>query len=294
MANALSKVFTPKDHITAEAINAALRPIYAELVAVREKRADYEAQITLFNSEGIKRVAEAIKPLVDQLESAIDGGLLVAQTADLVELVGGDEASFLIPESARVAFRPTPFLAILAPNEREDWAIGRTVLYNDATGLITVEILYLHGSGAARTGWTLSASSGVVEAVSEWFDEISTKRDEVIAARDLVIQALADVNLAVILIAGGPVSSINGTLTGAVTGVAMSVDHYTKSAMDITVASLVEAIDLKASSSSVTAALSDKADKTTTYTKTEVDAAVATKTTDDAVLEQIHSMSLVI
>lgn len=259
MAERFGKIFTSRDKLTHEALNAAFLPIYAEIEALRATRADYEAQITLFNSEGIKRVSEAVKPLVDQIGSAIDGGLLVAQTDDLVAIVAGAEIDFQIPEASRVAFRPTPFLAITAPDVRDDWAVGRVLVYNDTTGLLKLEILYLNGSGAERTGWTISASAGVVEAVSEWFTQITAMRDQVSAWRDEVAQKWADVNAAGILIAGGPVSSINGTLFGAVTGVAMEANHYTKEAMDTALAARDTAISEKADAEATTTALGLKA-----------------------------------
>jgi hypothetical protein len=297
MANAFSKVFTPKDHLTDKALNAALRPIYAELEAVREKRADYEAQITLFNSEGIKRVAEAIKPLVDQLESAIDGGLLVAQTDDLVEIIDGEEVSFLIPEASRVAFRPTPYLAILAPDEREDWAIGRVLVYNDDTGLLTVEILYLNGSGAERVGWTISASSGVVEAVYQWLVEITAMRDAVTAMLATVQAAAADVvaDKATVLGYKDGAQTAAGTATGAAGAAAGFAEDAEASATAaaVLVASigggpvatvnsrpgphvtgLAEASDVATALAARDAEIATKADAADTYTKSQVDAAI--------------------
>jgi hypothetical protein len=247
------------DRLMPETLNPLFVKLDAAVAALEEVRMEWEEQVLLFNTNALKRVSDAIQPLITQLNAAIDGGFLVAQTDDLVELVQGEEIDFFVPEGARVAFQPTPFLAITAPDERDDWAIARTVSYTDVVGLLKVEILYVNGSGDERTGWTISASSGVVEAVSSWFDDISTMRTEILSARTTVLQALVDVQAAAILIEGGPVSSIDGD-TGAVTGIARTINHYTKTAMDTLLASRDTAIGLKADASAVASALALKAD----------------------------------
>lgn len=167
--------------LSPETFNPIIGEFDRAIAALEAFRIDWQEQVDLFNTNALKRFNDAVKPLVDRLQTAVQGGFLVAQTDDLVEIIEGAEASFLVPVEARAAYRPTPFVVIVAPDEREDWAIGRTLVYNEATGLLKVEILYLNGSGAERTGWTVAASSGVVEAVYQWMTEVSTMRDVVVA-----------------------------------------------------------------------------------------------------------------
>jgi hypothetical protein len=258
---------------------------------------DAQEQVTLFNTNALKRVADAVQPIFEQLRTAVDGGFLVAETNDLVEIVEGEEVSFFIPEAARIAFRPTPFLAILAPDVREDWAIGRLLVYNDVTGLLKVEILHLNGSGAERTGWTVAASSGVVEAVYQWMTEITAMRDEVVAKLAEVTTHAnnAATNAADALSYKNAAQTAAGTATGAAGAAAGFAEDAETSATvaALLVASieggpvatvntrpgphvtgLAEAADVATALAERDATIETKADKSDTYTKTQVDDAV--------------------
>jgi hypothetical protein len=234
------------DRLSHDTLNPLFVKLDTAVAALEELRLNWEEQILQFNTNGLKRVSDAIQPLVSQLNSAIDGGFLVATTDDLVEIAEGEEVSFYIPPASRVAFRPTPFLAIMAPDDVEDWALAQTLAYDDNTGLLVVNILYLNGSGDEREGWTVAASSGVVEAVYQWMTDVTAMRDEVAADQETVAadkavavaaaaaavpaattattQAgiattkAAEAAASAASIAGGPVASVNG-LTGIVTGI---------------------------------------------------------------------------
>lgn len=214
------RYFNESTPVSPDTFNPVIAEIDRAIDSLEQTRIEWLEQVDLFNANALKRFNDAVQPIVDQLRSAVDGGFLVAQTNDNVALVVGEDVNFYVPEEARVAFRPTPFLSIMAPDVANDWAIARTTVYNEVTGLLTVEILYLHGSGAIRTGWTVSASSGIVDAVNQWMTEVSAMRDQVSDWRDEVAQKWADVNTAAILIAGGPVSSVSG-LTGVISAAAL-------------------------------------------------------------------------
>jgi len=217
------------DPASADKLNPLFVTLDAAIAALEAVRMDWEAQILQFNTNGLRRVSEAIQPLISQLNAIVDGGLLVAQTDDLVEIVQGEEVDFFIPVGARVGFRPTPFLAITSPDEYEDWAAARLVSYSDVSGLLRVEILYLNGSGAERTGWTISASSGVVDAVHQWFVDTGIARNEAVDAAEAVLAAA-------VLIAGGPVSTVAG-LAGVVTASAL------RAALGLMIGDTVQAFD---------------------------------------------------
>lgn len=183
------------DRLSADLLNSLFVKLDTAVAALEEVRMVWDQQVLLFNTNALRKVTEAIAPLMAQIGQAAEGGFLVAETNDLVEIEVSAEISFFIPEESRIAFRPTPFLAILAPDEREDWAIGRLLVYNDDSGLLTVEILHLNGSGAERTGWTIAASSGVVEAVYEWMTAVTAMRDEVLIKAQQVVDNAAAVVL---------------------------------------------------------------------------------------------------
>jgi hypothetical protein len=175
------RFFNDKTPLSPETFNPIIAEFDRAISSLEDFRFVAQEQVDLFNTNALKRFNDAVKPVVDRIQSAAEGGFLVAQTNDLVEIVEGEDINFFIPVEARVAFRPTPFLSIMAPDEYEDWAIGRTLVYNEATGLLTVDIIYLHGSGAERSGWTVSASSGIVEAVSAWLTQTVAAKDFAIA-----------------------------------------------------------------------------------------------------------------
>lgn len=205
--------FNDDSEITPEAFNQIVAEFDKAIEALENFRVDWRAQVDLFNTNALKRFNDAVQPIVNQLRTAVDGGFLVAQTADLVELTEGENVNFYIPPEARIAYRPTPFLSIMAPDEYDDWAIGRTIVYNDETGLLTVEILYLNRSGAERSGWTVSASSGIVEAVNTWALETAGAAQ---VAINKAADALASAEAAA-LSAGAALASKNAAAGSATT-----------------------------------------------------------------------------
>lgn len=252
------------DILSAEMINSLIVPLDNSIAALEGVVIDWQAQIDLFNSQGLKRISSAIQPLLDQIYGAINGGLLVADTTDTIGFVQGDDINLLIASASRVTFQPTSFVMLTHPSAAADWALCRVTDYIKTTGVISLEVLTLHGSGSSRTGWVVSASAGLADTILN--AAVSAGASAAAAA-----QSAEDAGAAAILIAGGPVSTVNGR-AGIVTGLAEASDVYTKTAADLL--------------------LADKADVVTTYTKTEVDALVAGTISATDVRKQIHSLSL--
>lgn len=184
---------TDSTPLTPDVMNSLIVPLDAAIEALEAVRFSWEEQIAEFNSKGLKRISDALKPLLTQIQAAISGSLLAATTDDFVALVEGETTTFFIPPAARVAFLPSPFLSITAPDVLEDWAQARLVSYDNITGLLRAEILHLGGSGAARSGWTISDNAGVVEAIQAWLEETLAAKNE---ATEKAGEALASKNAA--------------------------------------------------------------------------------------------------
>lgn len=268
---------TDSTPLTPDVMNSLIVPLDTAIAALEAVRFSWEEQITEFNTKGLKRISDALKPLLTQIQAAISGGLLAVTTDDHVALVEGEEVTFFVPPAGRTAFLPTPFLSITAPDVLADWAQARLITYDNITGLLRLEILHLNASGAARANWTISDNAGVVEVINQWHDAILAARTETLDARDEAMQAAEDTQAAAILIAGGPVSSVNGKTGGAITLVKAdiglgNVDNTSDLDKPVSTATAT-AIDSLADATVL--ALADKADKATTHTKTE--AAIAAR-----------------
>jgi hypothetical protein len=298
---------TESTRLGPDEINDLIVPLDRAIATLEETRISWLEQVELFNTNGLKRVSEAVAPLLAQISSAIDGGLLVAQTDDNVGIPASGALTFYIAPGSRVAFRPTPFLAITAPDDPADWAMAQLDTYSTVTGLMNVTVLYRNGSaGTARTGWYIAASAGVVPAVEAWADQASdsaaaaaasaaaalasqtaaaasassasgsaatatTKASEATAGAATATTKASEASASAAAaaasaasVAGGPVASVNGR-TGIVTGIA-------------------EAADVTTLAGATTTALATKANQATTYTKTEVDAAIAASATPFATI----------
>lgn len=178
---------TPATTLNDEVMNRLIVPLDRAIDALENQVIDWQEQVDLFNSLGLKRISEAVQPLLDQINGAISGGLLVANTVDTVGFAEGDDIDLLITEQSRVTFQPTPFVMLTHASEINDWALCRVTNYVAQTGAISLEVLTLNGSGASRTGWIISASTDLASAI---LDTTSTTQTSTNAAQQTTKNAI--------------------------------------------------------------------------------------------------------
>lgn len=269
----------------------------ARLHALEELKVTWQAATADIITHGLRRIDDAIRPTLDKVINLTTLGFLTATSAAESTLELGEVLYLTLDEGVqRELFTPTPFLAVTREGSYEDWAIGRFLQYNVEIGELRVEILYIHGNPGPHSDWVVASSSGIPAAVANMLEDVTAKHGEVVEAADTLEAASA-------IIANGPVSAINGkagivtlqaheiplqgggssvqeALAGKATAadIAAAIDALIGGAPGAlnTLGELAQALADDANfAAAMTAALAGKADKATTYTKTEIDSRFA-------------------
>lgn len=166
---------------------------------------------------GLRRIDEVLAPAFERVSRIATLGFLKANSTTTETLVVDEISTFIITDpDQRELFHPSFFVTLTRPDNQTDFALGRVASYVKATGVLDVEIKLIQGSAGPHSDWEIIAGSGVTIYVKSQAD--AAKADRILAKqyRDQAVQAASDTNAAAILIAGGPVSSVNGK-AGAVT-----------------------------------------------------------------------------
>ena len=166
---------------------------------------------------GLRRIDDVLAPAFERVGRIATLGFLKANSTTTETLAVDEISTFIITDpDQRELFHPSFFVTLTRPDNQTDFALGRVASYVKATGVLDVEIKLIQGSAGPHSDWEIIAGSGVTIYVKSQAD--AAKADRILAKqyRDQAVQAASDTNAAAILIAGGPVSSVNGQ-TGAVT-----------------------------------------------------------------------------
>lgn len=265
---------------------------------------DWQAAIDDLRTFGLQRINEAIAPAYQRVINLSSFGFLKAESDTALTLALDATRVFVITnEVQRSLFTPTEFVAITRVASPDDWAIGRVVSYDAETGNLQVVILSASVSPGAHDDWQITATAATLVAASKMLAEarkvkedasaikddtaairltaindIGVIRDAAIAARLAAEKAADDANAAALLIAGGPVTTVNGR-NGPVE---LTMDDIPdlennlnsradKTAVEAAVNSINEAVATKADQTVTTAALADR------YTKAEANGLLAGK-----------------
>ena len=123
---------------------------------------DWRSAVRELQENGIKRIDEAITPLLEQLEQDAQlGALFISESTATVEVKTGI-VTIGLSAANRKRFAPAAYLALVTRDAPYAVMLGRLVSYNRETASLVVDVDRTYGSGAAiRSNWVVSATSHI-------------------------------------------------------------------------------------------------------------------------------------
>ncbi|NTD85498.1 hypothetical protein [Agrobacterium tumefaciens] len=142
--------------------NRKFEDVDLRLHAQEEIEKDWRSAVLELQENGIKRIDEAVTPLVEQLEEDLQlGAVFIAESSSSVQVQTG-HLNIGIDSSNRRRYSPAAYLAIVTRDAPYAVMLGRLIAYNRETGTLSVDIERTYGAGdAIRTNWIISATSHV-------------------------------------------------------------------------------------------------------------------------------------
>lgn len=267
--------------LSAKYFNGIWERIDLRIHGLESVKIAWDAAVADLTSFGLKRIDDFLAPAFERVTRIAELGFLIAHSATSETLVLDEVSTFLIDDpDERELFHPSAFVTIARTGNQTDFAIGQVASYVRATGILDVTIRQVFGAPGPHADWEISTGSGVPLLMRQQLVDAATARD---LARDWAEKAVdADVsgagtrsakhhaakasgyaqdakdardvtNAAAILIAGGPVSSVNGKVgavalgpsdVGAVSVAEGNAIYAAISALSVTSANADNALDL--------------------------------------------------
>lgn len=152
--------------------NRIMRDLDTRIVAIEEKKTDFEeAEKTLLDL-GLRRINETLLPAAEKIFRVVDLGFLVASSDEEATLVEGQNASLTIRAGdQRDLFTPSPFIALTRRSTTADYAIARTLAYDSESGVLLFSVETVVGNGGPHDDWDVAALAGSVQAMIAALDE---------------------------------------------------------------------------------------------------------------------------
>lgn len=174
-----------------ETFNARFRDIDGRLHVQEELRGEIEALRNTLLANAAARIDDVIIPALERIHEIQSSGFLVAGIAEntAVAFVEGP-VSIAIDAGLREIFRPTPFVALVRHDTADDWAVARTLEYNEATGVLALDIISVSGSAGPWEDVIVSATGGGAAGQIAFLEATRAARDAAIAAYDATVLAM--------------------------------------------------------------------------------------------------------
>ena len=123
---------------------------------------DWRAAVRELQENGLKRIDEAVSPLIAQLQEDLQlGAVFIAESKSAVEVKTGP-MTIGISSANKRRYSPAAYLALVTRDAPYGVMLGRLISYNRDTGTLAVDIERTFGAGdAIRTNWIISATSHI-------------------------------------------------------------------------------------------------------------------------------------
>jgi hypothetical protein len=151
-----------------ERMNRAMAAIDGRLKSLETYRPNLDALLLELQRIGLERVSTAVVPIVERLAAIQSLGFLNAPIEE------GTTARFQIgPVSVTIAadrrafFTPAPWVAMLSDANPNDYVLGKTVSYDQATGLLEINITNLWGTISVFSDVTVWGVAGAALSTIE-------------------------------------------------------------------------------------------------------------------------------
>ena len=161
-------------------MNTAMTHLDGRLRALEVQRATFDATLQQLQQIGLQRVNDALQPYYQALQAIVSLGVLFnAGSATPLPIVTGP-AAFSLAEADRDRFAYAGFMIAVSSADSRNALLGRTVSYDRASGLYTLDVIIASGDAAAHPAdWkimpvvppfvpaaTIDAGSDVENAIS--------------------------------------------------------------------------------------------------------------------------------
>lgn len=142
--------------------NRRYEDIDLRLHGQEEIEKDWRAAVLELQENGLKRIDEAVSPLIEQLEEDLQlGAVFIAESLASVEVKTGT-LTIGISSANKRRYSPAAYLALVTRDAPYAVMLGRMISYNRETGSLAVDIERTYGAGdPIRANWIISATSHI-------------------------------------------------------------------------------------------------------------------------------------
>ena len=142
--------------------NSRFEDIDLRLHGQEEIEKDWRAAVRELQENGLKRIDEAVSPLIAQLDEDLQlGAVFIAESISAVEVKTG-ALTVGISSTNKRRYSPAAYLALVTRDAPYAVMLGRLMSYNRDTGTLAVDIERTFGAGdPIRTNWIVSATSHI-------------------------------------------------------------------------------------------------------------------------------------
>ena len=159
-------------------VSRLIKAIEARFKPLEDQSGSLDAAIEAVRKVGLDRINEVLVPAIQSILEIQSKGFLVARSDTLVTLGVGDVLTLVVGEDqGRGLFTPGPFTALTREATPDDYAICRTVDYNQETGVYICQVQAYDGDPGPHNDWVIGALAASTIAGM-------TLRDQSAAARD--------------------------------------------------------------------------------------------------------------
>lgn len=155
-----------------------LKAIDARLMPLENQTGSLDAAIAAVRKVGLDRINEVLVPAIQLVFKIQSMGFLVARSGSAVALADGEVLTLVVDEEqGRALFTPGPFIALTREANADDYAIARTVDYDQTSGVLICQVLSFEGAAGPHSDWVIGALAASTIAGM-------TLRNQALAARD--------------------------------------------------------------------------------------------------------------
>jgi hypothetical protein len=137
------------------------------------------------------RMNEILIPATKDILEVTQLGFLLAPVDGEYELVMGYMTLMIEEGVQRETFTPSPYLII--EHTPDDYAIARTMSYDQTLGILEITITALHGSPGPFSDWVVSSTPGMADSTKLYHDAVGPMHDTVVADYNEIVVMHAEI-----------------------------------------------------------------------------------------------------
>ncbi|THK38648.1 hypothetical protein EHS39_09075 [Ensifer sp. MPMI2T] len=159
--------------LTQEELNRRQKIIADAIEALREFAPSWEAEVDALRSVGLDRINNALLPAYQQIIEIANLGALLSTTSESSVTIGNGTKTFVVPETKRLNFAPTPYLIAYANGDFDLAMIGTVSSYSSETGELVISVESFTGAGTFAS-WNIGpvATTSDLEALRDQVEQL--------------------------------------------------------------------------------------------------------------------------